>query len=40
LLDTAHLFAAGYDISSEKGLEQTVEHIDKTIGLDTCPSST
>jgi len=36
-LDTAHLFAAGYDISSEKGLEQTVEHIDKTIGLDNVP---
>jgi deoxyribonuclease-4 len=36
-LDTAHLFAAGYDISSEKGLEQTIEHIDKTIGLDNVP---
>ena len=36
-LDTAHLFAAGYDISSEKGLEQTIEHINKTIGLDNVP---
>ena len=36
-LDTAHLFAAGYDVSSEKGLEQTIEHIDKTIGLDNVP---
>ncbi len=36
-LDTAHLFAAGYDISSEKGLEQTIEHVDKTIGLDNVP---
>ena len=36
-IDTAHLFAAGYDISSEKGLEQTIEHIDRTIGLDNVP---
>jgi deoxyribonuclease-4 len=36
-LDTAHLFAAGYDISSEKGLEQTIEHVDKTIGLENVP---
>ncbi len=36
-LDTAHLFAAGYDISSEKGLGQTIEHIEKTIGLDNVP---
>ncbi|HWZ97976.1 MAG TPA: deoxyribonuclease IV [Candidatus Dormibacteraeota bacterium] len=36
-LDTAHLFAAGYDISSEKGLEQTIEHVEKTIGLDFVP---
>jgi len=36
-LDTAHLFASGYDIASEKGLEQTVEHIDQTIGLDNIP---
>ena len=36
-LDTAHLFAAGYDIASEKGLEQTIEHIDRTIGLESVP---
>ncbi|MBS1841374.1 MAG: deoxyribonuclease IV [Acidobacteria bacterium] len=36
-LDTAHLFAAGYDISSEKGLGQTIEHIEKTIVLDNVP---
>jgi len=36
-LDTAHLFAAGYDIASEKGLGQTVEHIDRTIGLNNVP---
>src|SRR5438128_7929996 len=36
-LDTAHLFAAGYDIGSEKGLEQTIERIDKTTGLDSVP---
>jgi deoxyribonuclease IV len=36
-LDTAHLFAAGYDVSSEKGLEQTIEHVEKTIGLDNVP---
>src|SRR5262249_25853034 len=36
-LDTAHLFAAGYDIASGKGLEQTIEHIDKTIGRDNVP---
>ena len=33
-LDTAHLFAAGYDIASERGLEQTVALIDRTIGLE------
>ncbi len=36
-LDTAHLFAAGYDISSEKGLEQTIAQVEKTIGLDNVP---
>jgi deoxyribonuclease-4 len=36
-LDTAHLFAAGYDIGSEKGLEQTIGHVDKSIGLDNVP---
>jgi len=33
-LDTAHLFAAGYDIKSEAGLAQTIETIDRTIGLE------
>jgi len=33
-LDTAHLFAAGYDISSEAGLESTIAQIDQSIGLD------
>jgi len=33
-LDTAHLYAAGYDISSESGLESTVSQIEQTVGLD------
>src|SRR5215471_8818094 len=33
-LDTAHLFAAGYDISSEDGLNSTIAKIDETIGLE------
>jgi deoxyribonuclease IV len=33
-LDTAHLFAAGYDISTESGLETTIAQIEQTIGLD------
>jgi deoxyribonuclease-4 len=33
-LDTAHLFAAGYDIKSETGLTTTIDVIDSTIGLD------
>ena len=36
-LDTAHLFAAGYDIKSEKGLEQAIETIDRIIGLENVP---
>src|SRR5262252_7545492 len=36
-LDTAHLFAAGYDIATEKGLEQTIAQVDRTIGLDNVP---
>ncbi len=36
-LDTAHLFAAGYDIKSERGLESTIEFIDRTIGLERVP---
>ena len=36
-LDTAHLFAAGYDIKSETGLTSTIDLIDSTIGLDRIP---
>jgi hypothetical protein len=36
-LDTAHLFAAGYDIKSTEGLEQTLEKIEQTVGLDNVP---
>jgi deoxyribonuclease-4 len=36
-LDTAHLYAAGYDIKSEAGLEQTLDAIDRTIGLENVP---
>ena len=36
-LDTAHLFAAGYDIKSETGLTSTIDLIDNTIGLDRVP---
>ena len=33
-LDTAHLFAAGYDISTESGLETAISQIEQTVGLD------
>ncbi len=36
-LDTAHLFAAGYDIKSETGLASTLELIDRVIGLERVP---
>ena len=36
-LDTAHLYAAGYDIASEAGLAQTIEAIERTIGLENVP---
>ena len=36
-LDTAHLFAAGYDIKSENGLASTIEQIDSTVGLENVP---
>ncbi len=32
-IDTCHLFAAGYDISSEKGYKQTFQTFDDIIGL-------
>jgi deoxyribonuclease-4 len=36
-VDTAHLFAAGYDIRSQSGLESTLQLIDRTVGLDRVP---
>jgi deoxyribonuclease-4 len=36
-LDTAHLFAAGYDIKSEDGLARTIEEIDRIVGLENVP---
>ena len=36
-LDTAHLFAAGYDIKTEGGLSSTIGQIESTIGLDNVP---
>ncbi len=32
-LDTCHVFAAGYDIATEKGYEDTFQEFDNTIGL-------
>jgi len=32
-LDTCHLFAAGYDISTEKGYRKTIREFDRLIGL-------
>ena len=36
-LDTAHLFAAGYDIKSEAGLASTLELANRVIGLERIP---
>jgi deoxyribonuclease-4 len=36
-LDTAHLFAAGYDIKSDGGLASTIGQIESTIGLQNVP---
>jgi deoxyribonuclease-4 len=36
-LDTAHLFAAGYDIKSEAGMASTIGQIDGAIGLENVP---
>jgi deoxyribonuclease-4 len=33
-LDTAHVFAAGYDIGSEKAARQTFREFDRVVGLD------
>ena len=32
-LDTCHLYAAGYDITTERGYEQTLERFDEVVGL-------
>lgn len=32
-LDTCHLFAAGYDIRTRKGYEQTISELDRIIGI-------
>lgn len=34
-IDTCHTHVAGYDIVSEEGLRQTLEHLDATVGLDS-----
>jgi deoxyribonuclease-4 len=36
-LDTAHLFAAGYDIKNESGLAGVLATIDRTIGIENVP---
>jgi deoxyribonuclease IV len=36
-LDTAHLFAAGYDVKTESGLTSTLDLIDSTLGLELVP---
>jgi deoxyribonuclease-4 len=33
-LDTAHVFEAGYDVSTEAGLEETLENFDQAVGLE------
>src|SRR5947209_14510448 len=32
-LDSCHLYASGYDISTRQGLEETLEHCDQVVGL-------
>ena len=34
-LDTAHLFAAGYDLSTAEGVDETFAAFDDTVGLET-----
>jgi deoxyribonuclease-4 len=31
--DTCHAYAAGYDVATKKGLEQTLKQVDKTVGI-------
>ncbi len=33
-LDTCHLYAAGYDISTAEGLDETLQRADEILGLD------
>jgi len=32
-VDTCHLFAAGYDLTTDEGYEETVRRLDRTLGL-------
>jgi deoxyribonuclease-4 len=34
-LDTCHLFAAGYDIRTEKGYRRTIREFDRLVGIDS-----
>lgn len=36
-IDTAHCYEAGFDVSTAEGLDQTVRHIDRTIGVLNVP---
>jgi deoxyribonuclease-4 len=36
-IDTCHTHVAGYDIVSEAGYEQTLQHLDATVGLKNVP---
>lgn len=36
-IDTCHCLAAGYDVASEDGLQETVRAIDRVLGLDHVP---
>ncbi|MBS1825544.1 MAG: deoxyribonuclease IV [Acidobacteria bacterium] len=36
-LDTCHLFAAGYDVSSHDGLEATLDEAERILGLENIP---
>ena len=33
-LDSCHLYASGYDVSTPQGLKQTLDECDRTVGLD------
>ncbi len=34
-LDTCHTFARGYDISTQEGIDSTIQNIEETIGMDS-----